>query len=81
MEHGGVLGKRPRKSQSRFTEYQLAELEKRFKIDPYIKGMEKELMAENLGTTQAAVANWFDVRRRRKRRLASEASNATVVTA
>ena len=78
MEHEGVSCKR---SYSRFTEYQLSELEKRFKIDPYIKGMEKVLMAENLGSTQTAVAEWFRSKRKRKRRLANEASNATVVIA
>ena len=78
MEHEGVSCKR---RYSRFTEYQLSELEKRFKIDPYIKGMEKVLIAENLGSTQTAVAEWFSSKRKRKRRLANEASNATVVIA
>ena len=29
-----------------FSEYQLSEMKKRFKSDPYCKGMEKELMAK-----------------------------------
>ena len=81
MEHGGVP--RKRKALVRFTDYQLSELEKRFKGDPYIKGIEKELVAKNLGTTQAALTAWFYLKRRQTRQLANEAtcSNATVVTA
>ena len=78
MEHGEVSCTR---HYNRFSEYQLSELEKRFEIDPYIKGMEKKMMAENLGTTQAVVEEWFSGKRKRKRRLAKKASNATVVTA
>ena len=80
MEHGGVP--RKRKPFVRFTEYQLSELKKRFKSDPYIKGIEKELMAKNLGTTQTAVQRWFKVEHMKlKRNLPNEASNVTVVTA
>ena len=61
-EHRGVLGKRT--PQSRFTEYQLSELKKRFKSDPYITGVEKELMAKNLGTTTIAITNWFSRKRK-----------------
>ena len=79
MEHGGVP--RKRRNTVEFTEYQLSELEKRFKIDPYIQGVEKELMANNLGITKAVVANWFNSERRRERNLAKKASNATVINA
>ena len=80
MEHERVP--RKRKPTVRFTDYQLSELKKRFKSDPYIKGIEKELIAKNLGTTQTAVQRWFKVERMKlKRNLANEASNVTVVTA
>ena len=78
-EHGGVLGKRTKAS--RFTEYQLSEMKKRFKRDPNIKGIEKELMVKNLGITQTAVTNWFSRKRRLERNLVNTARNATVVTA
>ena len=79
MEHERVP--RKRKPTVRFTEYQLSELKKRFKIDPYIKGREKELMAKNLDTTQTAVTNWFNVERMKlKRNLSNEACNVTVLT-
>ena len=78
MEHGEVSSIR---SYVRFTEYQLSELEKRFKIDPYIKGMEKELMAENLGTSQSAIEEWFSGKCKRRRKLAKKVSNATILTA
>ena len=80
MEHGGVS--RKRKPPFRFTEYQLSELRKRFKSDPYITGIEKELLANHLGITLTAVKNWF---KRERLRLngsrASEASNVTIVPA
>ena len=76
-EHKGVPSKRA--SSSRFTEYQLSELNKRFKSDPYIKGTDKELFAKNLGITMATVKSWFCRERKRlKQCLANEASNATV---
>ena len=77
MEHGRVP--RKRRTTVELTEYQLSELEKRFKSDPYIKGAEKELMAKNLGITKVLVEKWFHYERRRKRNLAKEASNATVI--
>ena len=67
---------------TRLTDYQVSELKKRFKSDQYIKGIEKELLAKNLGITQTTVKDWFYWERlRRKRKLAKEASNATVVPA
>ena len=63
-EHRGVLGKRT--TQTWFTQYQLSELKKEFKSDPYITGVEKKMMAKNLGITQARVANWFCKERKRK---------------
>ena len=79
MEHRVAPRKRTRKFQ--FTEYQLSKLKKRFRRSPYIKGKEKELMAKDLGIPQNSVLSWFLYQRRVKQRLASEASNATVVTA
>ena len=79
MEHGRVPCKRRRTF--KLTEYQLSEFEKRFKSDPYIKGVEKELMANNLGITKTLVSNWFIYERRLKRNIAKEASNATVINA
>ena len=76
-EHRGVPCRRA--SSSRFTEYQLSELNKRFKSDPYIKGVEKEFLAKNLDITLTAVENYFYLERKRlKRHLANQASNATV---
>ena len=57
MDYGGVS--RKRKAHFRFTEYQLSELRKRFKSDPHLTGIEKELIAKNLGTTQSSVNSWF----------------------
>ena len=78
MEYGGVPRKRKKRFQ--FTEYQRFELEKKFKSDPYIKGIEKKRMAENLGITMTALTNWFKTHRRLERNLANEVSNATIVT-
>ena len=79
--HSGVPRKRAG-FYSQFTELQLSELEKKFKSDPHIKGIEKELLANNLGITLSAVANWFSCKRRKlKRHLSNEVRNATVVTA
>ena len=78
--HKGVLCKRT--SSYRFNEHQLSELKKRFKSDPYITGIEKELMAKNLGITQKAIKDWFYFKRSRLRQLlGSKYSNTTVVTA
>ena len=77
--HEGFLRKRT--ASSRFTEHQLFELKKRFKSHPYITGKEKQLMAENLGTTQAAVTNWFCTERKLRRKFVNKARNATVATA
>ena len=63
----------------RLAECQVSELKKRFKSDPFITGIEKELMAKNLGLTQAAVTNWFCRERKRKRNLLNKARNATTV--
>ena len=79
MDRGG--GPCKRSSSFRFTEYQLCELKKRFKSDPHIKGIEKQLMAKNLGITVSSLANWFKVQRRLDRNLATEVSNATIGTA
>ena len=78
MEHGG--GPRKRASTFRFTEYQLCELTKRFKVDPYIKQTEKQLMARNLGIKLSSITNWFKEQRRPEQNLANEVSNATIVT-
>ena len=79
-EHRGLPCKRT--TCLRFNEHQLSELKKKFKTHPYIKGLEKDMMAKNLGITQAAVTNWFCCERQKlKRRSVNEASNASVVTA
>ena len=71
-----------RTSTSRYTEHQVSELKKRFKSDPYIKGIEKEKMAKNLGITQKAIKDWFFSQRvRLKRGLANKYGNGTVETA
>ena len=75
-EHRGVLCKR--RACSRFSDHQLSEMKKRFKQDPHIKGMEKELMAKTLGITKLQVTNWFIQERRRKRKLVNKAMNGTV---
>ena len=59
---------RKRTRSSRFTEYQLCELNKRFRSEPYIKGMEKELMAKNLGVSLSSLSSWFYRQRRLKRK-------------
>ena len=80
QEQRGVPLKR--RNPSRLTDYQVSELKKRFKSDQYIKGIEKELLAKNLGITQTAVKDWFYLERLRlKQNLAKGASNATVVPA
>ena len=48
-----------RKLALRLTEYQLSKLMKRFQIDPYIKGQDKELMAKNLSVSQKCLVKWF----------------------
>ena len=68
------------KSPSQFTEYQLSEMEKKFKSDPNIKGIEKQMMAKNLGITMSALENWFKAQRRLERKFANKVSNATIVT-
>ena len=78
MEHGGCPRKRT--AYCRFTEYQLSEMKKRFKSDPHIKGIEKQLMAKNLGISMTALADWFKAQRKLERKLANEVSNATIVT-
>ena len=68
-----------RTTSSRFTQYQLSELSKRFTTDPYIRGIEKELLAKHLGITMTAISNWFHLERMRlKRHLTNEARNATI---
>ena len=68
-----------RTTTSRFTEHQLFQLKKRFKSDPYIKGMEKKLIAKNLSVTQTAIKDWFYLERLRLQQpLANKDSNATV---
>ena len=78
MEYGAVPRKRARPFH--FTEYQLSAMEKKFKKDPHIKGIEKKLMAKNLGITPIALANWFSAQRYLERKLANEINNATIVT-
>ena len=78
MEHEGVPRKRT--STSRFTENQLSILNKRSRIDPHIKKLEKEITEQNLGVPQGAIKNWFKSKRKRQRRhLANKASNASVL--
>ena len=50
--------------------YQLSELTKRFKSDPYLTGVEKELMGKHLGISPGSLQNWFA----RKRRVEKEAN-------
>ena len=78
----GLSGVPRKRTSSQLTELQLSELKKKFKSDPYIKGIEKELLANNLGITTTAVTNWFSWERiKLKRHLSNEAHNATIVTA
>ena len=64
-----------------FTEYQLSQLKRRFRSCPYIKGKQKKLMAKDLGIPRNLLLSWYRHQRNLKRRLANEASNATIVTA
>ena len=63
---------RKRKFRTGFSEYQLSEMKKRFKSDPYIKGMEKELMAKNLGISLSSLSNWFYRQRCLKQKLGTK---------
>ena len=59
---------RKRTLSSRLSEFQLSELTKRYKLDPYIKGAEKELMSRHLGITPSRVQIWFSERRKKERK-------------
>ena len=50
-----------------FSEYQLIELRKRYKVDPYIKGKEKEAMAKSLGISMQKLFHWFKNKRQREK--------------
>ena len=77
MRLGG--GPIKRASTFRFSEFQLSELKKRFKSDPHIKGIEKELMAKNLGISVTSLKNWFEAQRKLERNLPNKVRNATIV--
>ena len=78
MEYRGLPRKRA--SPFQFTEFQLVELQKKFKSYPYIKGIEKRMMATNLGITPTALENWFRTQRGLQPNLAVEVINSTIVT-
>ena len=59
---------RKRLFSTRLNEFQLSELKKRYKMDPYIKGVEKECMARNLGISPTRIELWFSQRRRKERK-------------
>ena len=46
-----------------FSGYQLSELRKRYKLDPYVVGVEKEAMCKRLGMSERQIENWFKHRR------------------
>ena len=48
-----------------FSEYQLSELRKRYKVDKYIQGKEKEAMAKSLGVSMSRVSDWFKCTRKK----------------
>ena len=54
-----------RKLYSRLTQFQLSELNKRFKMNPYLTGEEKESMSRNLDISMNRLAIWFKDKRRR----------------
>ena len=51
-----------------FTEYQLSELKKRYKVDQYIQGKEKEAMAKSLGISKSRVSYWFKYMRQKEKK-------------
>ena len=67
-DSGHKANPRKRQYSSRLNEFQLSELNKRYKMDPYIKGAEKECMARNLGISRSRITFWFSERRKKERK-------------
>ena len=63
FETGQKINQHKRKCWTRFTEYQLHELRKRFKINPFIVGHEKTSLSRKLGLSTQSVKSWFKTER------------------
>ena len=59
---------RKRRASTRLNEFQLSELRKRYKMDSYIQGVEKERMARSLGISPSKIASWFSKQRKLERK-------------
>eukprot|EP00108_Taenia_solium_P007811 TsM_001133000 transcript=TsM_001133000 gene=TsM_001133000 len=64
-----------------FNKYQIAELEKRFKVQRYLTAQEREELARTIGLTPTQVKIWFQNHRYKIKRSGDEAAAAAAATA